>query len=223
MPYISIKDALQITGVSEPTLRRLARKAKGEQKQYIEGKLHLLDSYLYKYYPTISGSTQSLVTSQNDRVSSQNTYTYDYLTNQNGNVTSQKEKILDHPDQVTSQTNQPAKNQEPPLPKEYYQNLSAAKDYTIQTISQQLQIKDAQLQERDQQINQLIERDRESNIIIQSLQERVPKQLQAPQQAQEAKQVKIPMIDKVLTGVAIVSAVALLIFILLMVFAYFGS
>ncbi len=75
----------------------------------------------------------------------------------------------------------------------------------------------------DEQINQLIERTREQNIIVQSLQEKITKQLQAPQSTQDNKQAKIPTIDKVLTGVAIVSAVALLMFILLMVFAYFNK
>lgn len=83
--------------------------------------------------------------------------------------------------------------------------------------------KDQQLQVKDQQISQLLERDRESNIIIQSLQDKFTKQLQPPQSMQSQKEAKTPTIDKVLTGVTIVSAVDLLLFIALMGFAYFNK
>lgn len=54
--YLSLKQAIETTGVSEPTLRRLARKAKKHQKKYVDGKLHFLDSFLFESYPPIKVS-----------------------------------------------------------------------------------------------------------------------------------------------------------------------
>ena len=56
--YIDIQKAVQLTGKSLPTLRRLAQKAKNKQKKYIDGKLHFLDSFLFEVYPPIETSNQ---------------------------------------------------------------------------------------------------------------------------------------------------------------------
>lgn len=242
--YLSVKEAIETTGVSDATIRRLCQKGiKGTDFTYDEDKkLLVLDTFLYSHYKEISVPKQdTFLPRQEDNLLKQEVV----LPMQDNGLPKQvpmhEDILLKQIQDLPKQNIEMPKQAEPvprqdELSKEYYQNLIAAKEATIQIVTQQLQskenqltvkdqqlqAKDEQLQTKDQQINQLIERNRESNIIIQSLQEKFTKQLQAPQQTQSTKQANIPVIDKVLTGVAIVSAVALLIFILLMVFAYFN-
>jgi hypothetical protein len=121
-------------------------------------------------------------------------------------------------------------DKEPKFNEKYYLNLVAAKDTTIQVLTDQLQskdnqlhIKDSQLQVKDTQLSSLIERTREQNIIIQSLQDKVNLQLQAPQSNQINKQVKTPLADKLLIGVALVVSLALLLFVVMMGIAYLNK
>jgi Mg2+ and Co2+ transporter CorA len=49
--YFSIKEAVDLTGVSEASIRRLCKGAKNDNIQYKGGKLFILNSFLFSKYP----------------------------------------------------------------------------------------------------------------------------------------------------------------------------
>lgn len=215
MPYLNIQEASRLTGVSFTSIRRLAKRAEGYQKRYEKGKLQLLDSYLFEHYPLISSQKQ--LDNQTIHMVNQNNHSEDTeetVVNQAIQMDNQAPKMVNH--QTKSGFNE-----------QYYLNLIEAKETTIQVLTEQVTNKDQQLVNKDQQLNQLIERTREQNIIIQSLQEKVTRQLAPPQQddkgiqqREEKKEVKMPFVDKVLIGVAVVVSVALLLFFAFVLLAY---
>lgn len=51
--YLSIQEAIDLTGRSDKSIRRLCAKAKKGEKKYIKGKLFVLDTFLYSEFPPI--------------------------------------------------------------------------------------------------------------------------------------------------------------------------
>jgi hypothetical protein len=214
--YLSVKEAMDATGVSDVSIRRLCRRGtKYLDYTYRDKKLIILDSFLYKYYKPIH------LPKQDDALPKQDEEMPKQMLKQPSQIPKQDEDLPKQDPNQHSSTN----GVDGILPKEYYQNLLAAKDHTIQVISQQMeakehqiQVKDEQLQQKDQQINQLIERTREQNIIIQSIQARqLP---QATESDKSDKKIKRNITEPLLISVALLSAIALIGFIGLMIYAY---
>lgn len=111
------------------------------------------------------------------------------------------------------------------LMQEYPAALLIEKDKRIKDLQKIVETKDNAIEELMHINTMLVERNREQNIIIQSIQDKLTKQL-APENPQGGKKpAKVPetLADKILIGVAIVSAIALISFVSMMVFAYVSS
>ena len=112
------------------------------------------------------------------------------------------------------------------LMQEYPAAMLIEKDKRIKDLQKIVETKDNAIEELMHINTILVERNREQNIIIQSIQDKLTKQL-APENPQDERRrpVKVPetLADKILIGVAIVSAIALIGFVSMMVFAYVSS
>ena len=138
-----------------------------------------------------------------------NIYKPGHLSTQEfGHLSTQKDGQLDNIEIPENEENKP----------DYLKEVLKSKDDTIQLLSTQIDTLTRQLDNKDTTINQLIERTREQNIIIQSIQEKITKQLPASQQATSLnnKDKKNSITDNLLIAVALISAIALIGFIGLM-------
>jgi hypothetical protein len=112
------------------------------------------------------------------------------------------------------------------LMQEYPAALLIEKDKRIKDLQKIVETKDNAIEELMHINTMLVERNREQNIIIQSIQDKLTRQL-APENSQNTNKIatKVPETigDKILIGVAIVSAIALIGFIGMMVFAYLSN
>jgi preprotein translocase subunit Sss1 len=185
--YVQLKEASELTGKNEMTIRRLAKKP--ESKKYVkreEKKILINAEYLYKHYPPTP-------------------------------------KVVDQQAPIQKSI----QNEQEPIHvyrQEYIQNLLAAKDETIKFLN-------SELESRERTLNQVLERNREQNIIMQSLQDKIVKQLPEnphpnttyPGEGKvqiKRKKRELDKFEMLMAGVAILSGIALLGFIGLMVYAY---
>ena len=193
MTYLSIKEATEQTGKNEKTIRRLIKR--NESKKYIQ----LKEGKLYINSDYLY-----------------NIYKPGHLSTQEfGHLSTQKDGQLDNIEIPENEENKP----------DYLKEVLKSKDDTIQLLSTQIDTLTRQLDNKDTTINQLIERTREQNIIIQSIQEKITKQLPASQQATSLnnKDKKNSITDNLLIAVALISAIALIGFIGLMIWAYMNK
>lgn len=150
--YISIQEAINLTGKSQATIYRLINKSKSKPFVKKENDTFTIDKeYLLKVY---SNSYDSHSENQHEKV---------ILTNEKMRINSEKDE--NHFDNPSLSIIEKKEEEKAAFNEQYYQNLVAAKEVTIQTMAEQLQskehqlqIKDSQLQTKDQQLNQLIER-----------------------------------------------------------------
>jgi hypothetical protein len=200
--YLSIKDAIHKTGMSDASLRRLCRKGvKGrDYKHDLEGRLILLDSFLYTHYPPIIKAHQMSMKADYDAYKLLQTdieFIKDIMNQQPVTMLGEKDKRIED------------------LKKEI-----DTKNYTINHLA-------STINSLNNNIGLLTERNREQNIIIQSLQEKIPHQLKASQpiyvQPKQNQKSGLILIDKILIGVAILASVAILSFLGMIIWAYLNK
>lgn len=157
MPYLDIKEATRLTGVSFTSIRRLSKKAKGEEKKYIDGKLCLLDTFLYSIYPPLDVVNQG-----------------NHLVNHSPKMDNQDNHVVNQPDKLDTQMDKQVRYIEDT---NHLKELLEERAEHLNSLRKEISSKENIIQEQAKTINELIERSRESNIIIQSLQDKMAKQL----------------------------------------------
>jgi DNA repair exonuclease SbcCD ATPase subunit len=199
--YVSIKEAIDITGMSDASIRRLCRKGlKGRDYKYdVEGKLYVNDLFLYTSYPPQNKATQMLMNVD-----------YERLKSLEEEVVQFKEAVKQHPLELLHEKDKRIEDLKDEI---------ESKNATIMNLS-------LAIEGLNNNIGMLSERTREQNIIIQSLQEKVSHQLKPSSQVQvqpTKKEKAVSLVDKLLIGVAILASVAIISFIGAMLFAYFSN
>ena len=190
MLYIQLKEASQLTGMNEMTIRRLAKKP--ESRQYVkreDNKIFIQQEYLYKHYPP---TTPKLV-----------------------GVQELKQDIVEVEQDVQDLSRHP-----------YIQQIIAAKEDIIEVLKEEVERK-------ERMIIQVTERSREQNRIIQSLQEKLTKQLPVTtevnitgdpnKKAHKPARKSYDKTDYLYIGIAIVAWITLLAFVGLMLLTYFKN
>jgi hypothetical protein len=195
--YVSIKEAIEKTGMSDASLRRLCRKGlKGrDYKHDIDGKLFLLDSFLYSAYPALANNDQ--MPSKDDKAS--NRALRDEIAFIKDDLSKSTHALVDEKDKRIED-----------LKKELM-----AKDITIHNLL-------LAIEGFNNNMSLLSERTREQNIIIQSLQEKFSLQINSIKDDPKIseRKFKIGLIDKLLIGVAILASLAILTFLGMMLLSY---
>lgn len=194
--FVSIKEAIDITGMSDASLRRLCRKGlKGKDYKYdIEGRLHINDTFLFTSYPP------------NNKASHMN-IDYEKVKSLESEIEQFKVAIKQHPVDLLLEKDKRIEDLK--------QEINT-KNNTILNLS-------SAIEGLNSNIGLLTERTREQNIIIQSLQEKVVHQLRPSALNSEKPNLtldKIYFVDKILIGVAVLASIAILAFIGTMLFAY---
>jgi hypothetical protein len=197
--YLSIKDAIDKTGMSDASLRRLCRKGlKGrDYKHDLDGRLFLSESFLFNIYPPLN---QPIKTHSKDDYSS-----YQAIQNELGLI---KESFLIQTNALSDEKDKRINDLKGEL---------IAKDTMIGNLA-------SAIEGLNKNMSLLTERTREQNIIIQSLQDKFSHQL-PNNSASISKHIPntVMLVDKLLIGVAALASLAVLTFLGMMLFAYFKS
>jgi archaellum component FlaC len=199
--YVSIKEAIDITGMSDASLRRLCRKGlKGRDYKYdVEGKLYLNDSFLYASYPPQKGIAHHAANID-----------YEKLKAMEQEIEQFKDAVKQHPVDLMQEKDKRIHD---------LKNEIETKNTTILNLS-------LAIEGLNSNIGLLTERTREQNIIIQSLQEKIAHQLKPSQEARVSnarEDKKLFITDKLLIAVAVLASIAILAFVGTMLFAYFSQ
>jgi len=163
--YLSIKEAVELTGVSEASIRRLCKGVKNDNTQYKGGKIFILNTFLFSKYPA-----QTLL-KQDENLPKQ-------MTRQGGtDIELIQDLVKEHTTQLLNEKNQ--------------RIIHLEQEITVK--NHQLERKDEIIDSLNQS-NQLIsERLRETNINLQTIQQTFNKVLnQLPESnLKEEKQAKV--------------------------------
>lgn len=161
--FLTIKEASDLTGKSEITIRRLIKLVRSQPEKVIS-QMTTQNEYL----PTQLHSQMIRQDKESDKAKSPFVYRiklellaqmFDLPTQMSSQVTKQKDNVHS---QMSSQ-------------KEglHSQKEESVFDKVLGFLEEQLNVKDKQIERKDKQINDLIERGRESNILIGRLQEQL--------------------------------------------------
>jgi hypothetical protein len=207
---VSIHEAIQLTGRSQATIYRLIKQP--DSKDFVKklNDSYTIDKeYLLKVYPARN-------TSYSDSHLDQARINAHYTDNPHADK--MVERPQGEPELLIKQERESVIKliQEKDKRIEDFQKSIESKNSTINKLASLLDTAHTNLA-------QLTERTREQNIIIQSLQEKVSYQYKLPEAPTSAQKKKTSSTEQVLMGVAIVSATALIIFIIMMIYAYVSN
>lgn len=202
--HVSIHEAIQITGRSQATIYRLIKQPDSKDFVQKHNDTYTIDKeYLLKVYPA--------------RVHPDRARFLSYPS-ENPHADAFSEKMQGEAEVLHKQE------------RESYIRLIQEKDKRIEDFQKSIESKNSTINKlaslldtAHTNIAQLSERTREQNIIIQSMQEKVSYQLKAPQTPLPAQKKKPSVTEQILLGVSIISAVALIVFIALMIYAYVSN
>lgn len=208
--HVSIHEAIRITGRSQATIYRLIKQANSRDFVMKQNDSYTIDKdYLLKVYPARNSS-------QIDSHSLQARINSGYSENPHADVL--QERTQGEPELLHKQE------------RESYIKLIEEKDKRIEDLQKSIESKNSTINKlaslldtSHTNIAQLTERTREQNIIIQSVQEKISYQLNSPQASLPTHKKKNSSIEQILMGVAIVSAITLIVFIVMMLYAYFHN
>jgi hypothetical protein len=204
--YVSILEATQLTGKSQATIYRLIRRP--ASKDYIkhDNDTTIIDrEYLLTVYPAKNHNYSG------NRHASIDVISDDLL----------KDLLKEYPASLLLERDKHIHFLE-----DQHKAMLEQKDKQINFLESQLEIKDITIRELIHTNIQLIERDRESNIIIKSIEDKINKQLVSADPTEthqrQSKFNNNAVLDKVMYGVSFVIGLAALIFIFAMLWAYFS-
>jgi hypothetical protein len=208
--HVSILEAIQITGRSQATIYRLIKQPDSKDFVKKHNDSYIIDKdYLLKVYPARNAAFTGSYPDQ-ARINAH--------YSDNPHADRHNDRTQGEPELLIKQERESIVKliQEKDKRIEDFQKSIESKNSTINKLA-------ALLDTAHTNIAQLSERTREQNIIIQSLQEKVSYQLKLPETPGPVQKKKTSSTEQVLMGVAIVSAVALIVFIVLMIYAYINN
>ncbi len=205
--YVSILEATQLTGKSQATIYRLIRRP--ASKDYIrhDNDTTTIDrEYLLSVYPARNPNYAESKFTSSDLISD------DLL----------KDLLKEYPAALLLERDKHINFLE-----DQHKAMLEQKDRQISFLESQIEIKDITIRELINTNVQLIERDRESNIIIKSIEDKLNKQLVSGEPMEsvyrQSRFYNNAVLDKVMYGVSFVIGLAALVFIFAMLWAYFSS